>query len=746
MEQAVKEERVRTTVSLDKVGQLIEGRYENPFELLGPHEVNDGDRRALAVRAFLPQSTQAWVIDPAHDGLPRPMRRIHPAGFYEAICPIVEGNGSTRYLLRVAEEGGKKLTMHDPYCFPHLLSDYDFHLLNEGRHWRLFNKLGAQLRTIDGVEGVNFALWAPNATSISIVGDFNGWDNRRHPMRKHIPSGFWELFVPGLGEGTLYKYCVRHQGHVFEKSDPVGFAAECPPRTASRVVDLNRYHWHDDPWMTRRRDTNWLEQPLCFYEVHLGSWRRPGDDPSRWLTYRELAHQLVEYVKEMGYTHIELLPVSEHPLSASWGYQTVGYYAVTSRYGTPHDFMYLVDLCHQNDIGVIIDWVPAHFPRDGHGLRQFDGTALYEHADPRQGEHREWGTLVFNYGRHEVRNFLVANALFWLDKYHIDGLRVDAVASMLYLDYSRHDGDWVPNEFGGRENLPAIAMLKELNEQCHLQFPGVLTVAEESTAWASVSRPTYLGGLGFSLKWNMGWMNDTRTYMRHNPIHRKYHHDELTFSLIYAFHENFVLPLSHDEVVHGKGSLLDQMPGDLWQKFANLRLMYSYMWTHPGKKLLFMGSDFGQWNEWDFDRSLQWDLLQWDSHRGLQRCVADLNRLIRKEKALHQLDFDGNGFYWIDCHNCDESTLSCVRRARDPNDLLVVCCNFTPVPRMNHRVGVPKVCWYDEIFNSDSTFYGGSNMGNGPGVRATEEGRHGLPGSIDVILPPLATVIFKPRP
>jgi len=475
---------------LDKVGQLIEGRYENPFELLGPHEVNDGGRRALAVRAFLPQSSQAWVVDPAHDDVPRPMRRIHPAGFYEAICPIVEGNGSTRYLLRVAEEGGKKLTMHDPYCFPHLLSDYDLHLLNEGRHWRLFNKLGTQLRTVDGVEGVNFALWAPNATSISVVGDFNGWDNRRHPMRKHIPSGFWELFVPGLGEGTFYKYCVRNRDHVFDKSDPVGFAAECPPRTASRVVDLNRYRWHDDAWMTRRRGTNWLEQPLAFYEVHLGSWRRPGDEPSRWLTYRELAHQLVDYVKEMGYTHIELLPVSEHPLSASWGYQTVGYYAVTARYGSPHDFMYLVDLCHQNDIGVILDWVPAHFPRDGHGLREFDGTALYEHADPRQGEHRDWGTLVFNYGRHEVRNFLVANALFWLDKYHADGLRVDAVASMLYLDYSRKEGEWVPNEFGGRENLGAIALLKELNEQCHLQFPGVLTIAEESTAWGGVSRPT----------------------------------------------------------------------------------------------------------------------------------------------------------------------------------------------------------------------------------------------------------------
>ena len=451
------------------------------------------------------------------------------------------------------------------------------------------------------MEGVNFAVWAPNATGVSVIGDFNVWDARRHAMRKHIPSGVWELFVPGLGEGTIYKYSVRHRDQVFEKSDPYGFAAELPPRTASRVADLDRYHWHDAEWVGNRASHNALSAPQSIYEVHLGSWRRPGDDHDRWLTYRELAHQLVDYCQQMGFTHIELLPVSEHPFSGSWGYQTVGYYAVTSRYGSPQDFMYLVDHCHQNGIGVILDWVPAHFPRDGHGLRMFDGTHLYEHADPRQGEHPDWGTLIFNYGRNEVRNFLISNALFWFDKYHIDGLRVDAVASMIYLDYSRNAGEWVPNEFGGRENLRAISLLKEFNEQSHLQFPGVLTIAEESTAWQGVSRPTYLGGLGFSLKWNMGWMNDTIRYMRHDPIHRKYHHDELTFSLIYAFHENFVLPLSHDEVVHGKGSLLDQMPGDLWQKFANLRLLFGYMWGHPGKKLLFMGGEFGQWHEWSHD-------------------------------------------------------------------------------------------------------------------------------------------------
>jgi len=699
----------------------------------------------MAVRAFLPHSTRAWVIDPANAEASRPMQRIHPGGLFEAICPHPNGDGPVRYMIRAADEAGKKTMTYDPYSFPHLLTDYDLHLLNEGTHWQCYEKLGAHLRTIDGVEGVSFAVWAPNATSVSIVGDFNGWDGRRHPMRKHVPSGFWELFIPGLGEGTLYKYQIRHYDEVLEKADPFGFAAEVPPLTASKVVDLDRYHWHDTPWLEKRHETNWLKQPLSFYEVHLGSWRRPGDDPSRWLSYRDLAHQLVDYCKEMGYTHLELLPVSEHPLSASWGYQTVGYYAVTSRYGTPQDFMYFVDLCHQNDIGVVVDWVPAHFPRDGHGLRRFDGTALYEHADPRQGDHRDWGTHIFNYGRHEVRNYLISNALFWFDKYHIDGVRVDAVASMLYLDYSREEGDWLANEYGGRENLHAISFLKELNEQAHLQHPGVLTIAEESTAWPGVSRPTYLGGLGFSLKWNMGWMNDTLRYMGHDPVHRKYHHDELTFSLIYAFHENFVLPLSHDEVVHMKGSLMDQVPGDLWQKFANMRMLFSYMWTHPGKKLLFMGGDFGQWNEWNFDTSLQWDLMQWDTHRGLNKCVAELNHLYRREKSLHEYDFDGRGFEWIDCHNYEDSTFSYIRKAKDWRDFVVVCCNFTPVPRTAHRLGVPEECCYDEIFNSDSAYYGGSNLGNAPGVMAQPHESHGRPASIEVTLPPLATVIFKPK-
>jgi len=736
---------VRTTVELERFGPLLDGRHENPFEVLGPHMISAEGRPAMAVRAYLPGSAQAWVVDPGQVRS-QPMRKIHPSGLFEAICPMLQDQATQRqYMLRVTDERGGQTTAHDPYAFPPLLSDFDLYLLGEGRHWHSYEKLGAQLRTVDGVSGVNFAVWAPNASGASIIGDFNGWDNRRHTMRKHIPSGIWELFVPGLQEGAIYKYSLRHHDQVLEKSDPYGFAAELPPRTASKVANLTSYQWQDNHWMATREKHNSLDAPMAIYEVHLGSWRRPGDDPTRWLNYRELAYQLVDYCRDMGYTHMQLMPVSEHPFSGSWGYQTVGYFAATSRYGSPQDFMFFVDHCHQKGIGVIIDWVPAHFPRDAHGLRMFDGTHLYEHADPRQGEHPDWGTLIFNYGRNEVRNFLLSNALFWLDRYHVDGLRVDAVASLIYLDYSRNEGDWVPNEFGGRENLSAISMLKEFNEQAHVQYPGVLTIAEESTAWTGVSRPTYLGGLGFSLKWNMGWMNDTLRYMRHEPVHRKYHHDELTFSLIYAFHENFVLPLSHDEVVHGKGSLLDQAPGDLWQKFANLRLLYSYMWGHPGKKLLFMGGDFGQWNEWNYDTSLQWHLLQWESHRGLQKCVADLNKIYRREPALHQVDFDYHGFEWIDCHNYEQSTLAFLRRAKDPRDFVLVACNFTPVPRMTHRLGVPELCWYEEIFNSDSAFYGGSNLGNGPGAMAEERPWDGRPYSVQVVVPPLGAIMLKPR-
>jgi 1,4-alpha-glucan branching enzyme len=757
---------VQTQVALEALGPVIYGYHENPFEILGPHEIEEcrpeGTRRALAVRAYLPDAQRAWVVDPSH-GATRPMRRIHPAGLFEAVCPVETNDdidsdlmsslaphsllpSPRHYQLRVTYKSGETHTMHDPYAFPPMITDYDLHLLGEGTHWRSYERLGAHLRTIDGVSGVNFAVWAPNAESVSVVGDFNFWDRRSHAMRKHIPGGVWELFIPGIKLGSKYKFSVKHRGgHVVDKCDPYGFASEVPPRTANIVTDLDAYQWNDANWISRRPEHNALDGPMSIYEVHLGSWRRDPSEPDRWLSYRELAPQLAEYCNQMGFTHVELLPVSEHPFTGSWGYQTTGYYAATSRYGRPQDFMYFVDTLHQHGIGVIIDWVPAHYPKDDHGLAYFDGTALYEHADPRKGEHPDWGTMIFNYGRNEVRNFLLSNALFWLDKYHIDGLRVDAVASMLYLDYSRNDGEWEPNCFGGRENLEAIDCLKKFNEEVHLQYPGVLTIAEESTAWTGVSRPTYLGGLGFSLKWNMGWMNDTREYMHKDPIHRKYHHDELTFSLIYAFTENFCLPLSHDEVVHGKGSLLDQMPGDLWQRFANLRLTYGYMWTHPGKKLLFMGGDFGQWNEWNYNESLQWHLLQWQSHQGVQRYLADLNALYRREPALHQVDFEWFGFEWIDCHNWQDSVLSFLRKAKDPEDYLLVCCNFTPVPRIDYKIGVPEACWFDEISNSDSKFYGGSDLGNGGGIQAVPQESHGRPASMEITLPPLATVVFKPR-
>ncbi|MGC4002158.1 MAG: 1,4-alpha-glucan branching protein GlgB [Pirellulales bacterium] len=734
---------MRTTVELDHIAALTEGRHRNPGEILGPHEVRQGDRRMLAVRAYLPDVNQVWLVDGKQERT-QPMRRIHPAGVFEALTPLAEGAGADMdYTLRVTDQKGKQTTMRDPYAYPPLLQELDYHLLGEGKHWDSYERLGAHLRTIDGVVGVNFAVWAPNAVGVAVIGDFNEWDGRRHPMRNN-GSGVWELFVPDMKEGAIYKFRVKTPHEEVDKSDPYGFAAELPPRTASKVADLKKYVWKDAEWMAAREKRQGLDKAMNMYEVHLGSWRRPGTDPNHYLTYREIAHQLVEYCLEMNFTHLELMPVSEHPFAGSWGYQTVGYFAATSRFGSPEDFMYFVDHCHANGIGVILDWVPAHFPKDGHGLARFDGTALYEHSDPRQGEHPDWGTMIFNYGRNEVSNFLIANALFWLDKYHIDGLRVDAVASMLYLDYSRNAGEWVPNKYGGRENLEAIDFLKRFNYEVHLQHPGVLTIAEESTAWPGVSRPVHLGGLGFSLKWNMGWMNDTLRYMRHEPIHRQYHHDELTFSLIYAFHENFILPLSHDEVVHGKKSLLDQVPGDLWQKFANMRLLYSYMWTHPGKKLLFMGSEFGQWLEWNHDSSLQWDLLQWESHQGLRRCLADLNALVRDEPALHELDFDPNGFEWVDCHNYQDSVLSYLRKGKNPDDHLLVCLNFTPVVRQNYLMGVPGLGKYREVFNSDSSYYAGGNVGNG-WVDAQPIMAQGRPASLSLSLPPLGVVVLKPE-
>ncbi len=718
---------------------LLECRHENPFELLGPVQ---GDAE-IRVRAFLPYSKRTWLIDDQQQRA-RPMEQIHPAGIFETHLDYNRSLRPDNYQLRIENHEGQLITMHDPYAFEPMLTEFDLYLLGEGRHFDAYERLGAHVRTANNVTGINFAVWAPNAIGVSVVGDFNEWDGRTHQMRKHIPSGIWELFIPNVKEGECYKFRIFTPNGSTDKTDPYGFASELPPRTASIVTDLSKYEWGDHHWMERRRSTDPLKQPVSIYEVHLGSWKKPGDGPMDWLSYRELAHQLVDYCLEMNYTHLELMPVTEHPFSGSWGYQTVGYHAATSRFGPPQDFMYFVDHCHKNGIGVILDWVPAHFPKDDHGLRHFDGTALYEHADPRQGEHPDWGTLIFNYSRNEVRNFLVSNALFWLDKYHIDGLRVDAVASMLYLDYSREQGEWIPNEHGGRENLAAISLLKEFNEACHERHPGVLTIAEESTAWGGVSRPTSQGGLGFSLKWNMGWMNDTIRYFQNDPIHRKYHHNELTFSMIYAFTENFTLPLSHDEVVHGKGSLLDQMPGDMWQKFANLRLLYAYMWTHPGKKTLFMGSDIAQWNEWNHDVSLQWHLLQWDSHKGVKQLVGDLNRIYRNEPALYEVEFEGSGFEWIDCMSSENSVLAYMRKAKNPDDFVVVCANFTPVPRDDYRIGVPREGWYQEILNSDSEHYGGTNCGSHPGRNAEPIPAQGRPFSISVNMPPLGAAIFKP--
>ncbi len=627
-----------------------------------------------------------------------------------------------------------------------VLTDFDLHLIGEGSHFENYEKLGAHVMEIDGVKGVHFAVWAPNARKVSVIGDFNRWDGRRHPMKCLGESGVWELFIPGLGEGTLYKFAIRSRfkKYTSQKADPFAFYFEVRPKSASIVYDINGYQWNDSDWLRQREQTQWLERPIAMYEVHFGSWMRVPEEANRWLTYRELADKLIPHVCEMGYTHIELLPVTEHPLDASWGYQTLGYFGPTSRHGEPKDFMFFVDRCHQAGIGVILDWVPAHFPTDGHGLGFFDGTCLYEHEDPRRGFHPDWGTKIFNYGRNEVRNFLISNALFWFEKYHLDGLRVDAVASMLYLDYSRKEGEWIPNIHGGRENLEAIDFIKRFNEVSHHYHPGILTIAEESTAWPNVSRPTYLGGLGFSLKWNMGWMHDTLEYFSKEPVHRKYHHNNLTFSLLYAFSENFILPLSHDEVVHEKRSLLDKMPGDMWQKFANLRLLYGFMYGHPGKKLLFMGGEFGQWDEWNFGKSLDWHLLDFEPHKGLQRFVKDLNRLYRSEPSLYEVDFHYKGFEWIDFHDVEGGIVSFLRRAKDEKDFLIFVCNFTPVPRMNYRIGVPDPGFYREILNSDSAFYWGSNMGNAGGVNADAIPFQLRPCSINITLPPLAVVMFKP--
>ena len=626
-----------------------------------------------------------------------------------------------------------------------MLTEHDIYLFKEGTHARLYEKFGCHLGERDGVAGAHFAVWAPNAQRVAAIGDWNGWDARMHPLQlRDDGSGVWEGFVPGVVRGQAYKYRIESRlgGYQVDKADPFAFLAEAPPRTGSRAWSLE-YEWGDAQWMAARGAANGLAAPMSVYEMHLGSWRRVPEDANRFLSYREIAQPLAEYVHELGFTHVELMPITEHPFYGSWGYQTTGYYAPTARYGNPEDFMFLVDTLHQHGIGVILDWVPSHFPGDEHGLVYFDGTSLYEHADPKQGFHPEWTSHIFNYGRNEVRGFLVSSALYWLDRYHVDGLRVDAVASILYLDYARKEGEWVPNRYGGRENIEAVEFLRLLNQAVYRDHPDVQTIAEESTSWPMVSRPVYLGGLGFGLKWNMGWMHDTLKYLSQDPVHRKYHHDQLTFSIWYAFYENFVLPLSHDEVVHGKGALIGKMPGDSWRQFANLRLLYGYMWGHPGKKLLFMGGEFGQRREWAHEESLEWHVLQYAEHEGLRRWVADLNRLYRAEPALHQIDFEQPGFEWVDCNDSEQSVLSFLRRPRDGSALVLVVCNFTPVPRMNYVVGVPGGGYWREIANSDATLYGGSGMGNLGGIEAAPVAAHGRFHSLAITLPPLAVLMFK---
>ena len=627
---------------------------------------------------------------------------------------------------------------------PTLLTEEDLYLFNEGTHARLWEKLGAHPLRADGVQGTCFAVWAPNAETVSVLGDWNGWRPGADPLRARASSGIWEGFLPGVGAGAHYKYHVgsRYHGFTAEKADPFAFFAEVAPRTASLVWDLD-YDWGDGDWMATRAQRNALTAPISIYEVHLGSWRRGPGDVSRWLSYREIAPLLADYVVDMGFTHVEFLPLMEHPFYGSWGYQTTGYFSPTSRYGTPQDLMFLIDHLHQRGVGVILDWVPSHFPVDGHGLAYFDGTHLYEHGDPRQGFHPDWSSYIFNYGRNEVRSFLLSSAQFWLDRYHADGLRVDAVASMLYLDYSRKQGDWIPNAYGGRENLDAIQLLRRLNEDVYRLHPDVQTWAEESTAWPMVSRPTSMGGLGFGTKWDMGWMHDTLSYMAHDPVHRKYHHAELTFRMLYAFTENFVLPLSHDEVVHGKGSLLGKMPGDDWQKAANLRLLFGCQWAQPGKKLLFMGCEFAPWREWSHEESLEWHLLQYPLHAGVQRWVRDLNRLYREEPALHSLDCDPRGFEWIDCHDVDQSVLSWIRRDAAGAPPLVIACNFTSVPRYVYRLGVPTPGRWEEVLNGDAPLYGGSGMGNLGGLQTQPVTSHGQGQSLALTLPPLAMVVFR---
>ncbi len=747
------------TIAPDQVERIVWNQHHDPFEVLGCHLIEQDGKTVWVVRAYLPNASAAWVVRP-EERLEYPMQKVHDPHFFECTIDTPE---LANYQLRILEGEHERVT-YDPYAFRSpRLTDFDLHLFSEGNHHRIYEKLGAHPTQIDGVKGVYFAVWAPNARNVSVLGDFNFWDGRKNQMRKGA-TGVWELFIPEIGVGDRYKYEIKNQdGHIYEKSDPYGFQQEVRPKTASIVTDLDTYTWNDQDWLEQRRHTDALTQPISVYEVHIGSWLHAsssqpamlpdGEAPvvtvselkpgARFLTYRELAAKLIPYVKELGYTHIELLPIAEHPFDGSWGYQVTGYYAPTSRYGSAADFMYFIDQCHQNGIGVLVDWVPGHFPKDGHGLAFFDGSHLYEHADPRKGEHKEWGTLVFNYNRHEVRNFLVSNALFWFDKYHIDGIRVDAVASMLYLDYCREEGEWLPNQYGGRENIEAADFLRQANHVIFSYFPGILSIAEESTSWPMVSWPTYMGGLGFNLKWNMGWMHDMLDYFSMDPWFRQFHQNNITFSMWYHHSENFMLALSHDEVVHGKSNLIGKMPGDTWQKLANIRCLFTYMFTHPGKKTLFMGMEFGQWSEWNVWGDLEWQLLEYEPHQQLKRFMGDLNHLYRSEPALYTQDFAEPGFEWIDCSDNRHSVVALLRRAKDSEDFVVVVCNFTPQPHSHYRIGVPELGFYTELFNSDAREYGGSNMGNLGGKWTEEWSYHNRPYSIDLCLPPLGTLILK---
>ncbi|MEE9494496.1 MAG: 1,4-alpha-glucan branching protein GlgB [Gammaproteobacteria bacterium] len=710
--------------------RIIEARHHDPFEVLGRHSKGD----STIVRAYLPTASTVSIAETGDF-----LSRIEGTDFFEG--SFANNSLPDIYQLSWKDNDGVKWLDYDPYCFPPVVADVDMHWFAEGRHHHAHHFLGAHERTIQKIKGISFVVWAPNAERVSVVGDWNHWDGRRHSMRARGGSGIWELFIPGLGSDAHYKYEIRnrHSQQVFLKTDPYARRYELRPGTAALTTQANEYKWQDNQWMQNRREHDWLHEPMSTYEVHLGSWRR--DESGQFLNYRELAKQLVEYVTELGFTHIELLPVTEHPLDASWGYQTTGYFAPTSRFGTPNDFRYFVDYCHLHNIGVLLDWAPGHFPKDDFALARFDGTPLYEHADPRLGEHRDWGTYIFNYGRNEVRNFLIASAMFWLEDMHLDGLRVDAVASMLYLDYSREENDWVPNKYGGRENLDAIHFLTHLNIVTHTEQPGTCIIAEESTSWPQVTRPVDMGGLGFSMKWNMGWMHDTLQYTSKNPIHRRYHHHDLTFGMLYAFTENFVLPFSHDEVVHGKGSMINKMSGDSWQRFANLRLLYTYQFTYPGKKLTFMGNEFAQYGEWNFDASLDWHLLDQAEHQGMNALIRDLNKLHSSQLALHYNDFSEQGFQWIDCDNADDSLLSYARKADD--QLVVIQLNFTPVPRSGFRMGVPVAGRYRIIFNSDAEHYAGSNISIPEYHESEEISWNGQPASIMIDLPPLAGVILQ---